>query len=491
MRKLLFTFITLVILKCLVCLHLLMMGSSVDRYMVTDICEHFHLIHQAWGNNSIADVNLKQQHPATLCVTPRFQIASIHLFGSNPVGPYLHGFKNTDENPFIDSIDRINVTLSLYLSQFGKYPDRIMFSSGIWDCYVHGKITNESTEWPAIVSTFSRNIKDRLDQIEAIVGVDTDVGVRTDVLYDESGDILHAHNSLIRTIAATRNLSIYDYDADLTALESTPQRFLLMRDRAHPRARHQIAAVFKMLGLTFSKEITLRGDVSNKLKQRFEESLLSRNEVTDVSGVSLIRASVESIQIENSPFVPVYFFNAVDMKRYSNATANFMKVLRLSSADIMDIDGSLMDKILLGGELPKIEQDRSTFYNCTNTHDLWYLRENRRCKVANPEELQLIGSYVPVQTINIADCSGGSIFMSIECGDPLWLPLGAMFHDGAVIRPTCSRELFYIFNGSKHSIPNMDTFFSLNVTLNDLLPAPCSPLFYSIMPTGDSWPAVA
>ena len=270
--------------------------------MVTDICEHLGfrnhtLNYQAWGNNSIADANMKQQRSAMLCDTSHFPIASIHIFGSNPVGPYLYGIKNTDESRFINSIDRIYISLSLYLSQFGKYPDRFIFSSGIWDCYVYGKLTNDSIEWRAILSNFSQNINDWLDQIEGILGMDTDVGVRIGVCYDGQGNLLHEHNKLIRLIAVTCNLTIHDYDADLSALESISERYLLPRNRAHPRARHQIAAVFKMLGLKFSKAMTLRRDDNIKLQQRFEESLLQRNEVTDASSVSLIRTSVKSIQV--------------------------------------------------------------------------------------------------------------------------------------------------------------------------------------------------
>ncbi len=67
-------------------IYLLLVGSSVDRYIVQDWCYYQGRTAELWGNDSIADLNAQFQHPATQCIDGADSMASLHIFGSGATG---------------------------------------------------------------------------------------------------------------------------------------------------------------------------------------------------------------------------------------------------------------------------------------------------------------------------------------------------------------------------------------------------------------------
>ena len=153
------------------CSLVLLIGSSVDRYMIYDVCSHFNLSPILWGNKTISNphTTVRLQQAAAICRSEHFNIASVQIFGSSPVGPYLHGYSNTSEKHFTDTVTRIPVILSLYIAQFERYPDRIIFSSAIWDCSVFTKEErmSNSPSWSNVTAKFYKDINERIDQISS------------------------------------------------------------------------------------------------------------------------------------------------------------------------------------------------------------------------------------------------------------------------------------------------------------------------------------
>lgn len=472
-------------------IHLLMIGSSVDRYLTNDICNHFDAPVKFWGNDSISYSNSKAKHLPAYCEGSFGHVATVHVFGSRPVGPYLYGLTNDVENQYVNSNVRIQLILQLYQNHFEYTPERVFFSSAIWDCAVHSNklLTNQSIEWSNITHGFHSDIQTIIAELKRRMGPTVDIGLRTDVWVEDHGELMHEHNRIVRELARVMNLSIYDYDTDVSIRGD--HHTLVFRDKIHPREHYQIPAMLKMLGLRYSRCMTFRHIASDFILQQFYASLTTTNEITRTSGVWFIATSDH---INSSTTVPpdIFYFNHVSRHRYSNITDAFKNLTYLSINDVLIIDPTLMDRIP-SLPLPSNLFQESVFYNYTSESEgkseLWFVFERLRIKIQNNHDMPAIASYIGIDIINFGPAEL-MFFTLIGKQDDMWLPDPDIFRDTVVMRPKCTREMFLVFNHSRHSIPNMDTFFSLNKTLDDVKVTHCSPLLNFLLPVTEPLPPV-
>ena len=175
-------------------IRLLLIGSSVDRIMVMELCKEYNYNNDAyglyrWGNASLIEHNKKYHNPPTMCTGTNFHVISVQVFGSKQSGPYYYGLENRPDNMFIETKNRIRLIFHLYEEEFGRFPDRVIFSSALWDCAyyeVNDNVTDaqhykENTM--SYFNDFAADINARINEIVALIGSEShvDVGLRTDV----------------------------------------------------------------------------------------------------------------------------------------------------------------------------------------------------------------------------------------------------------------------------------------------------------------------
>ena len=185
----------LLLVECSGIIRLLLIGSSVERIMVMELCKEYKNAECGayglyfCGNKSLVENNKKYHNPPTMCNGTNFHVISVQVFGSKQSGPYYHGLENRPDNIFIETNNRIRLIFHLYKEEFGRLPDRVIFSSALWDCAyfeVDDNVTSaqhykENVAW--YLDVFSRDINSRINEILALVGSEShvDVGLRTDV----------------------------------------------------------------------------------------------------------------------------------------------------------------------------------------------------------------------------------------------------------------------------------------------------------------------
>jgi hypothetical protein len=110
-------------------LHLLVIGDSLDRYMVAERCAHYSnegSLLAAWG-----DKRLKYPSQPQVCRSgTHTSIAQVQVFGANGTGPYR--YKHLGEDVWTKS--RTLLALSEHL-RIGVVPDVVVFHATLWDAY--------------------------------------------------------------------------------------------------------------------------------------------------------------------------------------------------------------------------------------------------------------------------------------------------------------------------------------------------------------------
>lgn len=193
---------------------LLLLGDSLDRFMLTDWCERSNDYHQyrqridpmdsktsSWYlryHNPVLNITvipwlifpntytkksntIYTKHPRgyrTIWEQPSRcvdiytgdNIASVHLYGSASRGPYYYNFSNNQYDSHIDTKPRLDLVLRTYIDKFGL-PDRIIFHTIQWDKKYyydsnHGSIQlYEKDLWTRRLKEYEFNTNLRLNQI--------------------------------------------------------------------------------------------------------------------------------------------------------------------------------------------------------------------------------------------------------------------------------------------------------------------------------------
>ena len=143
-------------------------------------------------------------HASEYCVSFKTgdSIAYVHIFGSNATGPYYKSIEASKDDPFVDSELRITKAISLYLKSFGTYPDRIILQTEKWDVQYYYQFYHEpkrySELWNMSITSFNKNIRERLKEILVSVPPYVDVGIRTAPWEKTCGELLDEFNVISR-----------------------------------------------------------------------------------------------------------------------------------------------------------------------------------------------------------------------------------------------------------------------------------------------------
>ena len=102
-------------------------------------------------------------------------MASLHIFGSSPHGPYP--FIDTRHDPYAATVPRISKAMTLYFEQIGQ-PTRVILNTVLWDtreCHIDEGVgwNVSSPKFLKTVADFRKDFNDRLDDIESILSANS------------------------------------------------------------------------------------------------------------------------------------------------------------------------------------------------------------------------------------------------------------------------------------------------------------------------------
>jgi len=194
----------------------LLLGDSIDRYMVSDGCVA-HEVPEAslvdWGKSAFSYKEgskacgscFWEDEPATRKVT----VGNLHLYGTNPTGPYLHGHTNDATDPYTDTPLRICKGIELFAAN--ACPDQpidYVFQAQLWDLHgfksnapgVDGSFTEDYLA--ADVRRYRNNFRSRIADIKRCKKPDDRVFLRTQLHTHWGGDQQTVYNTIARAEAA-------------------------------------------------------------------------------------------------------------------------------------------------------------------------------------------------------------------------------------------------------------------------------------------------
>jgi hypothetical protein len=276
---------------------ILLIGDSIDRYLVNDWCEFLHKHNRtaelkSWGDHSIkygGQSGVKQ--PSLICqIDANTSIAFLHIFGSSAFGPYL--WVDTRGDPFTATSPRVKAALGFYHDQVG-IPDRVLLHTLLWDFrpyrsdvviyeYEAKKKAQQTTvdyktyrrEKLALIqndtiATLEKDTNERIKEIRSVIQAmnpshEVDIGLRTAAWYEDGGEFLHAMNDLYRSMAIKQHLTLFDLDHDLWSQVGYDYSHVkeFFRDTHHPSASELVRAAMALAGERRSEQYHVQGQGS-------------------------------------------------------------------------------------------------------------------------------------------------------------------------------------------------------------------------------------
>jgi hypothetical protein len=486
-------------------INLLLIGDSVDRYITEDWCNFIKnhpngkkedVWRQQWADGSIRYNGARGSRvPLYICGSydTNDSIAFVHHFGSNPRGPYDHGWISSPEDPFVDSEPRIRHALKIYYKKFPP-PDRIIYQSVLWDL----KIQKEGSEiplsllWNESLTEFECNINQRLSDIINLannltngMGFNTTVGLRTAVHNPSHSThpkgiggnaLLLEYNNIIRRICRVRNLILYDFDYDAWAsVNWNPRREKeILRDVIHPNVLYVVNAAEKMLNRIYTSfltdhiggtELGWERNVPRiwmgkglRPSREMEVFLISdkHNKVNTMNLTNMCRTNWElcapSFAIETELFL-IFPSDIGGYLRYKNISEKLLNLLHLSFGDIYYASSQEIEYVPLVADLPLVITRGEGVVN-TTSGKLYLIRDND-CREFEEDYYLMSTLNISLKSVTYAadDFMVNRISKLSSKG-----PIMNIYRDNTLVRFIYSKEIFLIVNGTRHSVSSSIVF---------------------------------
>ena len=274
--------------------NLLMIGDSVDRYIVTEWCDAAVTSGLPISRGLVGE-NLLKYAPhkmgAYYCRSHATNVSLwfFHVFGSNTTGPYRYSTNGTmtpeyvdvdgQENTFpINTPSRIRGAMDLFYGMFSpsQYPDVIYFNSVLWDLVLLRQVHNDSSSSSSrnnMLTWFKRNLHMRLNEIAVharylakrtgttppLLGLKTVLtnpwGFTAYNVEALQQSVFAAFNKELARTAKERQLEFFDFERDSwsTVRWDHNRSAELFRDDTHQNAIHSVRAADKLLGIAYSR----------------------------------------------------------------------------------------------------------------------------------------------------------------------------------------------------------------------------------------------
>lgn len=215
---------------------ILMFGDSVDRYIIQAACQLLNTTAYDWAKSIIKYKS--GISPSGVCASGTLNISFVHLYGSKPRGPYLHGHQNDKADPYTDTPLRIRKTLLHYKKIFNANPEMIIYQTNLWDGY--GKLVDDTldriTSATTMIYAYKMDTLQNIRTIQSMVPKDTPILLRTTPEPSKPAIPLTSEfNNAIRTIGVTNCLPVLDWASMTSYLGKVENIF---RDTFHPNHNH-------------------------------------------------------------------------------------------------------------------------------------------------------------------------------------------------------------------------------------------------------------
>jgi hypothetical protein len=396
----------------------LLIGDSLDRYMILDWCDHLASFHrqdmdsnpaiandprnadfkistwmtfpQNWTNNKLDDgwlmseVTTRYEH-GFRCRDPKTGdvLSATHIYGSSDAGPYFRGFINKPGFDYLDTKPRVQFILENYMNKFG-FPDVVIFHSTQWDTKLYYDVPGNpyrKVPWNETLAMYEANINRRVDQLELILQNYTEnslnhghtrIGLRTSVINLEwpQHPLLMAINNITRTIAKQRHLILFDYNDDLWSFLHNqyygPYKEAMFRDIVHPNTKRCIIAAEKILGRRYSNAMHNYGlreeELAHDVEPRLDGHALAHQLKHHI--VYLIRSDKQLYFIHRlSQHHPWHGRWSLGEVEDNHAMPILNRILELGSADVLDWknDSAIIEATVDRGIFPLQEIGNATY----------------------------------------------------------------------------------------------------------------------------------
>ena len=388
MKNLLLSFIALALYPQSVILKtILLLGDSIDRITVHEWCSYkekqgFRVkLTPSWCDEYEVSRNAHRWH-CTSCQTDNDTIGSVHLFGSGERGPYHFSDSNDEYEP---TKIRLSVMIPKFISLYGV-PDRVMFHTSQWDARCGEFSTYKS------IDKFRFDTTSRLDEILAIVGDKSDVGLRTAAWSIRGGSGIREYNVAIREMALQKNLTLYDFDHDIwsSVNHDFTKEWHLFRDEIHPVSPFPERAGEKLLGNRFTRDLKLGNQ---------DQAAVYDKRSKDTS--TMLDPPALWLDIFKNT---TYFYDNRHHSWHYVPETSFLSALRLGPSDVREFDSRTDDKAAhLGQPAPTYFQD-GTVFNITNKNELIHYRSSILMKLYGEKALTGLCIHVSdVIQLNVVD----------------------------------------------------------------------------------------
>ena len=327
-------------------------------------------------------------------------------------------------------------------------PDRVMFHTSQWDARCGELSTYKS------IDKFRFDTTSRVDEILAIVGNKSDVGLRTAAWSIKGGLGIREYNVAIREIALQKNLTFYDFDHDIWSSvdHDFTKEWHLFRDEIHPVSPFPGRAGEKLLGYRFTRDLKLGNqDRAAEYDKRIQDT---------------------STMLEPTPFWLdickniTYFYDNRHHSWHYVPNISFLSALRIGASDVREFDSRTDDKVAhLGLPAPSYFED-GTVFNITNKNELIHYRSSILMKMYGEKALTGL-------CINVSDV------IQLNAGDESWLdllmaPEGTILNvydnkDDWVLRRVNTAPMYLVRDCTRIRMSGPESLILLKKTMRDVV----------------------
>eukprot|EP01042_Synura_sphagnicola_P031943 gene31943-41111_t len=257
--------LSLFVTQLVIGFHVLLIGDSVDRYIVTDWCYSDRPKPSSklvcpdcifWFEET------GSKWDSMMCVKGNDSIANVHHFGSRDTGPYFSK-PVVAERDFAPNI--IRHSIDRYFDRVGV-PDLILYQAVLWDVAymktvyegdnnnnqnnnnnsLHGDVGIRNTAiWHESVQVYATNIRHRIRDVQEAVAANlarlhlaghVNFGLHTGVTNKHIGELANGFNDVLRALAYEHNITLFDLDAEVWSTYNwdRSKESFVMRDIVHP-----------------------------------------------------------------------------------------------------------------------------------------------------------------------------------------------------------------------------------------------------------------
>ena len=451
------------IVNVIECDNLLLIGDSCDRQATEEWCnkktgEGNPTNHSVWGPWELSARHATAGRMGTFyCRTNLDSVAYVQVYGSGAVGPYANHGRNPNDTSYHTPV-RLNLGISIYKSLYGL-PDRIIYQTVQWDIKQQYSIKN--FVFVEAVEKFRLNTIARIGEIMDLVDKSVDVGIRTAPKSSNYPALVQSYNNVIRELAITMNLTLYDYDHDVWSSVNFDRKMepRLFRDWVHPRYPYTAFASDKMLGRQFTNQISFaKGSRWDGIyNARFDKPIVT--------------SSIVHLWQDKESNV-TSFLNSKNASRHRSPNKEFLQAMRLGPADVRTFHGTnLYEETSEGENIPTLFIDGSFLNITVNSTTSAQLYHYKNCKLRLVTDHDMIVGLGKTE-LDITQVDEKNAYWTSMVETDIPVDKQYAVHSDWLLREEGGRSVYLVRNGTRTHMTGVESMAALNKTVDDVITLP-------------------